>query len=673
MENLPEIPGYRIERELGQGGMATVYLAVQEKLNRKVAVKVLSPLLLLDRNFISRFLKEAETAANLNHSGIVSIYDVGQEGNTNYIVMEFLEKRLRDLYAPGRPMEPYNALNVVRQVATALGYAHQRGFIHRDIKPDNIMFRGEGIAVLTDFGIARAVDSATKLTKTGMSIGTPHYMSPEQARGHKLDGRSDLYSLGVVLFEMLTGSVPFDGDDSISIGIKHVQEPVPRLRAALAPYQSLLDKLLAKNPQDRPQSGKELAELIDDLLDENAPARRPSFSRTPTPPWGVPPVRERKQKTAPQSPIAAPKGKTADGKRKHTIWVLAGLLSVLLVVLLVIVMNKPEKTQEFSPIDQGISSGQSGSQGEINTADSEYARYFAEAKTAYEQGKHSEVLRLLAQARTFKTTDESALLEKLVHAEIEHNQQTQAEQQHQAQLEEQRQQNAKAARLHEEAAIKQKQEEKKKQQEAEAEAARLREEAQKKEAEERVQESSRYASSSASLHLRSTYLVLSDDDAKAMIKRWNISDKIRNASGQGIIHQYESRKIDGDRVVIDGTTGLMWHQSGSKNILNYGDSLDWLEDLNRRGYAGYSNWRLPTLEEGASLMESSQKNDNLYIDPVFSKRQSWILTGDTLLSGALWVVFFAIKRGWKGNIWDCNVGWLNKTDSYFVRPVRSER
>ncbi|MBN2198776.1 MAG: serine/threonine protein kinase, partial [Candidatus Aminicenantes bacterium] len=168
MTDFPLIPGYRIEREVGAGGMATVYLAVQERLNRRVAVKVLSPVLLADKQFIQRFLKEAETAANLHHSNIVPIHDVGRAGDHNYIVMEYLEESLKERIKQG-PLSPEAALDIVLQVGRGLDYAHAEGFVHRDIKPENIMFRRDGTPVLTDFGIARAVDSATKLTKTGMS------------------------------------------------------------------------------------------------------------------------------------------------------------------------------------------------------------------------------------------------------------------------------------------------------------------------------------------------------------------------------------------------------------------------------------------------------------------------------------------------------------------------
>ncbi|HDR14331.1 MAG TPA: serine/threonine protein kinase, partial [Desulfobacteraceae bacterium] len=260
--DLPEIPGYRVEKDLGEGGMARVYLAREEKLERLVALKVLALLTDQGRELGQRFMREARTAARLSHSHIVSIHDVGELDNrVFYMAMEFLGGgNLAEKIRHGS-LRCERALEIFVAIASALDYAHGKGFIHRDVKPDNILFREDGTPVLCDFGIARAVGSATRLTKTGMSVGTPHYMSPEQARGKQLDGRSDIYSLGVVLYEMLTGKVPFEAEDSVAVAIAHVQDPVPRLPEHLAKYQPLLDKLLAKDPDDRPQTGREAAAL----------------------------------------------------------------------------------------------------------------------------------------------------------------------------------------------------------------------------------------------------------------------------------------------------------------------------------------------------------------------------------------------------------------------------
>jgi serine/threonine protein kinase len=261
----PGISGYRISQVLGEGGMATVYLGIQEKLKRKVAIKVMNPYLLKDPSFSKRFLREAETSANLNHSNIISIIDVGQSGENHYIVMEYLSRSLKNKIkeSPHSRLSPPTAMKITGEIAAALEYAHNQGFVHRDIKPENIMFRQDGTSVLADFGIARAVDSTTKLTRTGMSVGTPNYMSPEQCRAEKLDGRSDLYALGIVLFEMLTGSLPYEAASEAGILLKQIQAPIPQLPAALTPYQALIDTLLAKDREKRPQRGSELIALIE--------------------------------------------------------------------------------------------------------------------------------------------------------------------------------------------------------------------------------------------------------------------------------------------------------------------------------------------------------------------------------------------------------------------------
>lgn len=256
-----EIPGYRILRQLGRGGMATVYLAIQQSVDREVALKIMSPQLLADPNFGERFLREARIAAKLHHRHVVGVHDVGKHGDTHYIAMEYLAGG-PILRKDGQPRDVVFALRVVREIATALAYAHAKGFVHRDIKPDNILLRDDGSSALTDFGIARASDSATRMTRTGAVIGTPHYMSPEQARGRTIDGRADLYSLGVVLYELLVGRVPFHAEDSLAVGIMHITEPPPVLPEALSALQPMLDVLLAKKPEERYQTGEEMANAI---------------------------------------------------------------------------------------------------------------------------------------------------------------------------------------------------------------------------------------------------------------------------------------------------------------------------------------------------------------------------------------------------------------------------
>jgi hypothetical protein len=275
-----EIPGYRILRQLGRGGMATVYLGVQKSVDREVALKIMAPALLVDPHFGERFLREARIAARLHHRHVVGIHDVGVAGDNHYIAMEYLAGG-PVLNKDGIPRAVPFALRVIREIATALDYAHAKGFVHRDVKPDNILLREDGSAALTDFGIARAADSATRMTRTGAVVGTPHYMSPEQARGRVVDGRSDIYGLGIVLHELLLGQVPYRADDSLAVGIMHVTQPVPILPERLTPLQPLLAGMLAKDPADRFQAGADVAATIAALERRIADGELPDFAPTP--------------------------------------------------------------------------------------------------------------------------------------------------------------------------------------------------------------------------------------------------------------------------------------------------------------------------------------------------------------------------------------------------------
>lgn len=258
IESGTQLGKYRIVSKLGAGGMADVFEAEDTMLGRRVALKVLPPEFARDATRAQRFQLEVRHAAALEHPGIVTVYDVGSDAGLHYYAMTLLpggdlKCRIRD-----KQLSLEQTLGVIRQVAQALGHAHAKGFVHRDVKPENILFDAHGHPVLTDLGIARLMNAGARMTGTGMSIGTPHYMSPEQARGRAVDGRSDLYSLGIVLYEALSGEVPFDAEDSTAVGIKHITEPVPRLVAGLAPYQGLIDRLLEKEPGQRYQSAEEL-------------------------------------------------------------------------------------------------------------------------------------------------------------------------------------------------------------------------------------------------------------------------------------------------------------------------------------------------------------------------------------------------------------------------------
>lgn len=265
-----EIPGYQIVRLLGQGGMAAVYLAIQESLDREVALKILVPGLAADASFCERFLKEGRITAKLQHPNLVTVHDIGHHGDVYYLAAEYIPGgTLRERLASG-PIPVADALRIALEVARGLDFAHSKQFVHRDVKPGNILFRADGSAVLADFGIAKALDSKTQSTLVGAAIGTPHYMSPEQARGESVDGRSDLYSLGVVLFEMLTGKVPYDATDAFAVALMHVSQPVPHLPQRLSWLQPLIDGLMAKEREQRFGSGSEFVSAVESLL-ESAP------------------------------------------------------------------------------------------------------------------------------------------------------------------------------------------------------------------------------------------------------------------------------------------------------------------------------------------------------------------------------------------------------------------
>lgn len=263
-----QIPGYRVIRKINQGGMSTVYLAIQISVGRVVALKVMNPQLNNDPAFSERFQREANIVGQLSHPNIVSIYDIGRHEDLNYIAMDYLPNgTVHDKMANGISGE--EALRITRQMASALDHSHEKGYIHRDIKPENILFRSDNSAVLSDFGVARGVATNSRMTQVGTVVGTPHYMSPEQTKGKQIDGRSDLYSLGVVLFEMLTGSVPYQGDEAVTIALKHISAPIPKLPMQYLAYQKIIDKLLAKDPDQRYQRGRDLVSAIEELEKSN--------------------------------------------------------------------------------------------------------------------------------------------------------------------------------------------------------------------------------------------------------------------------------------------------------------------------------------------------------------------------------------------------------------------
>ncbi len=345
---------YQILELAGKGGMAVVYKAFQPSLNRYVALKVLPDYLAQDDQFVLRFEHEARAAAALRHSNIMVIYDVGLEGNTHYIAAEYLEGHtLSQVIAELRgPLPLQRTVNTMSQLASALDFAHQRGLVHRDIKPSNVFVDADDHVTLMDFGIAKALQGGAQMTRTGTMVGTPEYMSPEQAEGKQIDQRSDIYSLGVMLYQLLTGRVPFAAETPTAILLAHVMQTpmLPRqLNAAIPPaVESVVMRSLAKRPQDRFASAGELAQALAQAA-SGALAQSPAYipptvvpgRPTPTPPpvyapGTPPPTSQPVYGQPPYTPPPAytpPPGKSGGGAN-WLLWGGMGLAAVALVCVL---------------------------------------------------------------------------------------------------------------------------------------------------------------------------------------------------------------------------------------------------------------------------------------------------------------------------------------------------
>jgi beta-lactam-binding protein with PASTA domain/predicted Ser/Thr protein kinase len=314
---------YRVEARIGAGGMAEVFRGIDPVLNRTVAIKVLLPQFARDAGFVARFRREAQAAARLSHPNIVGVFDTGSDGDTQYIVMEFIEGRtLAEFLATGRRLTTEQSIEIGQKIASALGVAHAQGIVHRDIKPANVMVTRDGTVKVMDFGIAR-MQSLETAPQTSSVLGTPAYLSPEQAQGQAVDARSDLYSLGVVLYELLAGRPPFTGDSPVAIAYKQVNEtPVPpsALNREVPPaLDAVVMKALSKNPANRYQTAAELS------ADLERAKRGQAVEATPLLPAGdATQVISRPQATQVLPPSEEPKGSS----RKVWLGVLIGILVV---------------------------------------------------------------------------------------------------------------------------------------------------------------------------------------------------------------------------------------------------------------------------------------------------------------------------------------------------------
>ena len=377
---------YALVELLGSGGMAEVYLARDKVLARDVALKILNDRYAGDEEFVERFRREARSAAGLSHPNIVFVYDQGRsEDGAYYMAMEYVPNgTLKERIRREDALEPIAAAGVSLQIADALQAAHERGLIHRDIKPQNVLVTRTGDVKVTDFGIARAA-SATALTRTDHILGTVSYMSPEQAKGEPLDHRSDLYSLGVVLYEMLTSNLPYDADGVLAQAIKHINELPPSPREVNPEVPEALDaltmKVLAKDPEDRYPSAAALAhdlERIRSELHSGAEQEETEVVTAPLPPSS----QGRTQRTTVRQPVAVPAGTTlggGGGRRGRLLPVLAALL--LVVVLLGGLAFDRGFFEGFDPTGSDVSDGRSSAE-DVGTGEVPGLEYASEAADA---------------------------------------------------------------------------------------------------------------------------------------------------------------------------------------------------------------------------------------------------------------------------------------------------
>lgn len=641
MFGLPEIPGCKVRKLLAEGGMAKVYLGIQKELDRKVVIKILDPNFSKSKSLEKRFQKEAKIAAKLSHPNIIQVFDTGKAGNCNYIIMERLEDSLRDRMKtePTGKLEPQIALKIVEKIMEALNFAHKKKIYHRDIKPENIMFKKDGTPVLVDFGIAQVLNSPDLLTKSGQSIGTVYYMSPEQCKAKKeVDGRSDIYSLGVVLYEMLTGKKPYDGDSFVSIALSHIQDLVPNLPRELKRYQSLIDRMMAKNRKKRLATLTQFKQLVEEImLCSTSPDIEP-VELTPIPPKST--------------PTALILKKLRGAVRRHLVkkQVKIVFLGILWVVLFFIIFNQVTIQKEVQQIQEKYYKALMY----INNGDYEKAQQQANEIKELAPGKAEELINKIIQKKEEELkkhiTEVKTMLEQ-------NNPEKAGDILEQARkiLEETREINktqefkALEKRVNDEYAGIQKQL-------------------------EQIQDDKAYllASTKNTIEAYNNYLAqfpkgrhtkeaiwkinklkteavkkqkarIDFQEMEILIKRYNFFESKLNTIGN-FKSNYEVKKRKTVFVVLDYPAALMWYNEKSPGKMDFKKAEKWIRDLNRQRYGDYSDWRIPTLEEAASLLRKRKNRNGLHIDRIFSVNQKIIWTQDRFSSNSLWVVHFDSGR-----------------------------
>ena len=334
---------YRILRRIGSGGMADVYCAEDSHLGRQVAIKVLHRRFAQDQEFVERFRREAKSAAGLNHPNVVGVFDRGEHEGTYYIAMEFLTGRtLKDMVTAEAPLPQERVIDIGTQILQAAGFAHRHGVIHRDFKPHNVIVDDLGHAKVTDFGIARA--GASEMTETGSIMGTAQYLSPEQAQGHAVTATSDIYSIGVMLYEMLAGRLPFEGDSAVAVALKHLSEqppPISQFRPDVHPaLEAVVMAALAKDPAQRWQSAEDLAAALEAARGQIESANNGGQDTAAFAPIPMP---AEDATVAVLAPVAAP---PVEREERRWPWIAIGLLTLALIAALLYVVLSGTLTAE---------------------------------------------------------------------------------------------------------------------------------------------------------------------------------------------------------------------------------------------------------------------------------------------------------------------------------------
>jgi len=719
MSDFPRIPGYKIERKLGEGGMATVYLGTQEKLNRKVAIKILDSSYLKNDIVKTRFLKEAETAARLHHTNIIAIIDIGYVGDLHYIVMEFLLETLKERlfgYHEFR-MKPEAAIEILKPIIRALDYAHSQGIIHRDIKTENIMFRTDGTPVLVDFGIARALESDNRMTKTGISLGTPYYMSPEQCMAGVVDGRSDIYSLGVVFFEIITGYRPYEADNTMAIALKHIQEPVPKLPIEFSLYQVLIDKMMAKEKENRVANGSELIKLMDvvistvkDQKDQGEVTRESLAVEAQIESVMDNPKIQHQfiEKTQPvttikkQPPVSAfttAMGSSRTKKKESRVKKIGEIAALAILTLVAFIVffklgsqgnNSTDTDVKSNPITQPVTKPvqpkplQPGPGYEIGYANALDYYNNGDLEKASEAVQQLKTLNPSSPAKKLLDLEEKINLalkerdESIFNSSMNDAQTYFAQKNYESALESlEEAKKIKSTPLLEDLEkrinsiykkrpgdLKVKTDEKKPGSRSEDDQAfdaavktntieayrgyidsysdgrhvtdavsrmdKLKEALQAKDIEKKPAIQGK--------KFRDRFVTLSLTQVESMIKRFDFFDENFNKTG-GFRTRYGKSFPNGDIVLTDDSSRLMFYAGPVAPPMVFSKAEAWIKALNKSKYAGYSDWRLPTIEEAASLLR--KKNiEGIYIYVEFPNGLNSIWTGDMSRSQTYWTVQF---------------------------------